>query len=169
MNRIQRYIKPNNDFHSKWYIWYHHTKNNWKIEGYKNIFEITNPKTFWDFNENFELLGGINSQHYFLMRENVSPIWEDPNNKNGGCWSIKIPVEKSLEIWIKLSAYIVGEMLVEDSLTINGLSICAKNPVTSVVKIWNNNSKYNSLKLLPHELLNEYGYNILYKSNIPEY
>ena len=44
-----------------------------------------------------------------------------------------------------------------------------KNPTTSVVKIWNNNYKENSIKNLPNDILNEYGYNIIYKAHIPEY
>ena len=183
MNRIQRYINNdqteidedldsigiNNEFNDTWYIWYHHTKNNWKIDGYKKIFDIKNIKDFWDFNNNCNMFGGINSQHFFLMRNGVTPIWEDKQNTNGGCWSIKIPVEKSMELWLKLSAYIVGETLLEDNSSINGLSICAKNPITSVIKIWNNNNNINSIKLLPNNILNEYGFNIIYKSNIPEY
>ena len=60
------------------------------------------------------------------MRKDIKPTWEDENNKTGGCWSIKLPVDKSYDIWIKLSSYIVGETLVKNNLSINGLSICTK-------------------------------------------
>ena len=26
----------------------------------------------------------------FLMRQNIKPMWEDPNNKQGGCFSFKV-------------------------------------------------------------------------------
>lgn len=156
-------------FKNEWNIWYHHTKNNWKIGGFNNIFKIKSIKEFWDFNNNINIFGGINSHHFFMMKNDITPIWEDEKNKFGGCWSIKIPTEKSLELWIKLSSYIVGETLTENSNIINGISICAKNPITSVVKIWNNSTTNNSIKLLPVEILNEYGFNIIYKSHIPEY
>ena len=91
-------------------------------------------------------------------------------NKNGGCWSIKIPVEKSYELWIKLSMYIVGETLTNDELLVNGLSICAKNTSTSVLKM---NGLMIIIKILYKIYLliylNEYGFNIIYKSHIPEY
>ena len=159
-------------FQNEWNIWYHHTKNNWKIDGFNKIFKLSNIKDFWDFNNNINYLGGVNSHHFFMMKNNVNPIWEDENNKNGGCWSIKIPTEKAYELWIKLSLYLVSETVIEkneSSDIVNGISICAKNPMTSVVKIWNNDNKKNSIKLLPVDLLNEYGYNIIYKSHIPEY
>ena len=154
---------------SNWAIWYHHQKNNWKLDSYKNIFTFKNIKNFWDFNNNLNLIGGINTQHYFMMRNDITPIWEDKNNKNGGCWSIKIPVEKSYELWIKLSMYIIGESLTDDKYLVNGISICAKNTTTSVVKIWINDNNKSSIKNLPTEILNEYGFNIIYKSHIPEY
>ena len=152
-----------------WAIWYHHQKNNWKLDSYKNIFTFKNIKDFWNFNNNLNLIGGINTQHYFMMRNNITPIWEDTNNKNGGCWSIKIPVEKSYELWIKLSMYIIGESLTDDRYLVNGISICAKNTTTSVVKIWINDNNKSSIKNLPTDILNEYGFNIIYKSHIPEY
>jgi hypothetical protein len=157
-------------FENKWNIWYHHVKNNWRIDGFNNIFTISNIREFWDINNNIDYIGGINTQHFFMMKEGINPLWEDDNNKNGGCWSIKIPIEKTYELWMKLSIYIVGENITPtEPGIVTGLSICAKNPITSVVKIWNNNNKKNSIKLLPVDIINEYGYNIIYKSHIPEY
>lgn len=156
-------------FNTVWNIWYHHTKNNWKIDGFNNIYSINNIRDFWDFNNNIDYIGGINTHHYFMMRNSTLPIWEDNNNKLGGCWSIKIPTEKAYELWIKLSIYLVGENITTEQNLVTGISICAKNPITSVVKIWNNDNKKNSIKLLPVDILNEYGFNIIYKSHIPEY
>ena len=158
-----------NKLESKWNIWYHHQKNNWKLDSYKNIFEIGSVKSFWDFNNNIDLVGGINSQHYFMMREGITPIWEDEKNKKGGCWSIKIPMEKSYELWIKLSMYIIGETITNSEKLVNGISICPKNASTSVVKIWINDNSNSSIQNLPTEILNEYGFNIIYKAHIPEY
>ena len=156
-------------FENTWVIWYHHVKNNWRIDGFNNIFTITNIKDYWDLNNHINYIGGISTYHLFMMKKNINPIWEDKNNKNGGCWSIKIPTEKSYELWIKLSMHIVGETITTELGIVTGLSICAKNPVTSVIKIWNNNNKKNSIELLPRDILNEYGFNIIYKSHIPEY
>lgn len=178
MNRIRRYLDESGNslsqvdeyvLNSVWNIWYHHQKNSWKLESYKKIFNIKNIKDYWIFNNNFDLFGGINSQHYFMMRNDIAPIWEDEQNKNGGCWSIKIPLEKSYELWVKLTMYIIGETLTSKSNLINGISICAKNNTTSVVKIWINDNNHSSIQNLPVEILNEYGFNIIYKSHIPEY
>ena len=156
-------------FSSKWNVWYHFQKNNWKLDSYKKIFEISNIVDFWNFSNNLDLIGGLNSQHFFMMRNYITPLWEDKLNKQGGCWSIKISIDKSYELWVKLSMYIVGETLTNENSLINGLSICTKNTTTSVIKIWIKDNNYNSIKNLPREILNEFGFNIIYKSHVPEY
>ena len=45
----------NHIFNNNWSIWYHHQKNNWKLDSYKNIYVIKNIKDFWNFNNNFPL------------------------------------------------------------------------------------------------------------------
>ena len=43
-----------NKFENTWNLWYHHEKDNWKISGYKKIYEIYNAETFWNlYNINF--------------------------------------------------------------------------------------------------------------------
>ena len=98
-------------FDNEWNIWYHNSKEDWSINGYKKLYNIANIKDYWKLYNNWDELGTINSKHFFIMKDNITPIWEDKNNKEGGCWSIKIPVEKSFELWIKLSMYIIGETL----------------------------------------------------------
>ena len=167
---MEKELKTDNIlFNSSWNIWYHYQKNNWRLDSYKSIFKINDVANFWTFNNNLHLIGDINSQHFFMMRDDITPLWEDINNKCGGCWSIKISVDKSYELWAKLSMYIVGETLVDKPEMINGLSICTKNTTTSVIKIWIKDNNYNSIKNLPREILNEFGFNIIYKSHVPEY
>ena len=71
-------------FNSEWNLWYHHELNNWRVDGYRKIFHVKNIKEFWDLHNNIDCLGGITNQHFFLMRDNILPIWEDSANRNGG-------------------------------------------------------------------------------------
>lgn len=156
-------------FNSEWNLWFHKEKNNWKINGYEKLYTIKNIKHFWEIHNHFDQLGGINSHHFFLMRNNIEPIWEHPKNRNGGTWSFKISSDNSYKLWEKLAMYMIGETLIDDSKKINGLSIVLKNPTISIIKIWNSDKKYSSLNLLPKDIIDDYGYNIIYKSNAPEY
>ena len=159
----------NYKLNDNWILWYHHEKNNWKINGYRKIYKIETIKHFWELYNNFDRIGGINNQHFFLMREGIEPIWEDEMNKKGGCWSYKKMENESFELWEDLSVRIIGENLLDDNTDLNGLSICLKRQSNSVIKIWNKNSKNNNISLINKDILNKYGKDILYIAHIPEF
>lgn len=151
-----------------WCLWYHHDKDNWKVEGFKNLYTMSTINDFWQLYNNWDKLGGINQKHYFLMQKNISPIWEDDENRKGGCWSFKVPENQSQELWDDLSTYLVTENLSQHSKDITGLSICLKKNNYSVVKIWNKSSKDNSLSILNEHILKKWGMDIIYIAHIPE-
>ena len=153
---------------SQWNIWYHHEKDNWKISGYKKIYEIKTFKDFWKFYNNWDKVGGITNKHFFLMKEGVNPIWEDPLNINGGCWSFKIQEEQAEELWEDLSTYLVcNKLCLTIPEEIMGLSVCLKKNNNTVIKIWNKNSKNNSLKLINETILKKWGMDIIYIAHMP--
>ena len=152
---------------NKWTIWYHHEKDNWELSGYKNIYEINTVGEFWKLYNNWYKIKGINSKHYFLMKNNISPLWEDPENINGGCWSFKVLDTEAEKLWTELSCYLVCNQLIEDSNDIIGLSICLKKNNFSVIKIWNKNSKNNSLSLINKKIIKKWGTDIIYIAHMP--
>ena len=162
-------------FNSDWNLWYHHELNNWRVDGYRKIFHIKNIKDFWDLHNNIDCLGGITNQHFFLMRDNILPIWEDSANRNGGSWSIKLnDISNVFNIWLKLSILMMGENIVKDerhkvSKLVVGLSLNLRNQNTCIIKIWNRDASLNSIKLLHDDITKEFGYNIIYKKNMVEY
>jgi hypothetical protein len=151
-----------------WNIWYHNEKDNWTISGYKKIYEITTLVDFWKFYNNWDLVGGITNKHFFLMQNDIVPIWEDPKNINGGCWSFKVQEEQAEELWEDLSVYMVCNKLISIENEIVGLSICLKKNNNVVIKIWNRNSKVNSLKLLNETILKKWGMDIIYIAHMPD-
>jgi len=162
-------------FNTEWNLWYHHELNNWRIDGYRKIFHVKNIKDYWDLHNNIDCLGGITNQHFFLMRENVLPIWEDASNRNGGSWSIKLnDISNVYNIWLKLSMLMMGENIVKEerhkqNKLVVGLSINLRNQNTCIIKIWNRDASMNSIKLLHDDIIREFGYNIIYKKNQVEY
>jgi len=153
----------------KWNIWYHHEKDNWEISGYKKIYQISTIENFWKFYNNWDKLGGVCNKHFFLMKDGINPIWEDKQNINGGCWSFKISENQSEELWEDLSIYLVCNVICPTiSSEIVGLSICLKKNNSSVIKIWNQNSKNNSLKLINECILKKWGTDIIYIAHMPD-
>jgi len=168
-------VLMNNPFNTPWHLWYHHELDNWKTSGYRKIFTINNISDFWDLHTNIECIGGINNQNFFLMRDGIDPIWEDPKNRNGGCWSIKLTeIHRNFNIWLKLALKMVCENMFKDpkydeSKVITGLSINLRNANTTIIKLWNSDTKVNSIKLLHDDITKDFGYNIIYKKNNVEY
>jgi len=150
-------------FNNKWNLWYHHDKDNWTISGYKKIFEVENIKDFWNLYNFLKKNNNIINKHFFLMKNEINPIWEDEKNIHGGCWSFKILDENAYKLYEELSTYLVCEKLCPDiSNEIMGLSICLKKNNNVIIKIWNNNSKNNSLKFINDDILNKWGLDIIY-------
>ena len=155
-------------FENKWTIWYHNSKDDWTINGYKKFYTIEDIKDYWKLYNNWSKLGTINNKHFFIMKNDITPIWEDKNNKNGGCWSYKINDNASQELWDELSLYLVTESLSSVKNDIVGLSACLKKNNFSVIKIWNKDSKNNSLSLINQKILKKYGHDIIYIAHMPD-
>ena len=106
----------------------------------------------------------------FIMRKGIVPTWEDKKNRNGGCFSYKIPNKNVFKVW-KLASYsLVGETLgmTQTMAThINGITISPKKSFC-IIKIWMDSCKYQDTDLinsknglLPH--------GCIFKKHKPEY
>jgi L-rhamnose mutarotase len=155
-----------NNFNNIWNLWYHHEKDNWSISGYKKIYTIKNTDNFWTLFNNWNKLGGIYYKHFFIMKDGITPIWEDPKNKKGGCWSFKVNQHTAIELWENISMFLVTENISNQDIV--GLSICLKKNNNIVIKIWNTDSQKNSLSLLNEELLKKWGTDIIYIAHMPD-
>ena len=128
MNKIEK-------LQDNWNLWFHNKKDNWKIEGYSKLLKFEYLHEYLYFINNYHKLGGLNNNHYIIMKNNILPIWEDENNINGGCISIKVNIKEVEKIWNLLTMYILGNNITNYEL-INGISICVKNPNFSIIQIW---------------------------------
>ena len=177
---------------SIWTIWVHNNeKENWSLDSYDKIYDIDSIGSYWRFFNNFHLLDKINN-HFFIMRQNITPIWEDVNNRNGGICSFKIDYynkggrnDIGSEIMTCLSSLILNESFIPSNSRINGISYSIKNR-SIMIKLWikNYNDSEKFLDKLPINLLNKINdllkscdsnkkgnskISIQYKKIIPEY
>ena len=81
------------EFHclaDKWTMWAHLPHDiDWSISSYKKIYTIDSVEGAIAITETMpEVL--VKNCMLFLMREGIKPIWEDPKNRQGGCFSYKI-------------------------------------------------------------------------------
>lgn len=155
----------------KWNLWYHSlTNDKWTKETYKKIIDINNLLDYYFLRKNFERQHLQNGM-FFIMRNNIFPTWEDPDNRLGGCVSFKVYSKDIINAWNNLLLNLITENLtidINDYDEINGISISPKKEF-NIIKIWlkNNNENYKNLlnEFKPIFLLNE----SLYKKHELEY
>lgn len=151
-------------------LWYHGiTEKKWDKDSYIKIGIIHSIKEFWTYYNNINtFLKGI----FFLMKEDILPIWEVPANINGGYWSFRVERGKVDEIWTKLSIQLITENICNSSssklqeqseqneseqneseeneseqnknILKHDINGISISPkaVNAVIKIWNNDSSY---------------------------
>ena len=133
-----------------WVLWYHlSSDNNWNIDSYKKITEISSV------NETCHLTKNLNDTYicncmFFLMKKGINPVWEDSNNINGGCFSLKIQNRLVYSMWNNLIYTIVGRTLFEDEThmdLVNGITISPKK-YFCIIKIWMKNCDITDINLL---------------------
>jgi Translation initiation factor 4E (eIF-4E) len=147
-------------FKNKWSLWFHELfDNDWSIKSYKKLYTFDNIAEFWIlYNNIISLHNGM----YFLMKNDILPIYEDKNNINGGYWSIKISNENILKTWIDLSIELIRGNLDKKNI-ISGITLSYKKKFY-IIKIWITNKKYNNLSYLNLNNINIKKEDILYNN-----
>lgn len=120
--------------HNSWKLWFHFNKDtSWDMSSYQELFQFDTLKPFCQLMKHgIDFSQGI----FFLMRDNILPIWEDPRNKGGMIWSFRISSDNINNVWTDLCIRLVGETLTRD-VCINGMSIHSKQ-CCYLVKLWTN-------------------------------
>lgn len=154
-------------FPSFWSVWIHkNSSNDWSLNSYHKVMTIHTIADFWRFINNFDKINYMEYQ-FFIMRNNITPTWEDPENKNGGAASliIRISDPNLLKIWEDVCVMTINEQIYDKMDEINGVSFNLKDDLT-VIKIWNKNMNDDISKKLPECFVNKYKlYSISYRKN----
>lgn len=126
---------------NKWTFWSHlPNETDWSLNSYKNITTFDTVESILTLYENLPE-NIIKYCMLFIMKEGITPVWEDEQNRNGGCFSYKINNKFVAQIWKDLSYSLMGETLTEnDSFNnnINGITISPKKNFC-IIKIWISN------------------------------
>lgn len=136
---------PQHNLLGKWNLYYHlpHDKN-WELSGYTVIMSsVDTVEKVVSLNESIHE-NIIKNCMLFVMRDGITPMWEDPRNRNGGCFSYKVINKFVPEVWRNLFAALCGETLSIDqklSHHINGITISPKKNFC-IIKIWLDTANY---------------------------
>jgi hypothetical protein len=123
----------------KWNLYYHlpHDKS-WELSSYSYI--MSNIESVESVAALNEIIHDniIRNCMLFVMRDGITPMWEDPRNRNGGCFSYKVSNKCVPEVWRSLFSALCCESLcceASHNKLLNGITISPKKNFC-IIKIW---------------------------------
>jgi len=140
----------------KWVLYHHLPSNkNWTLTGYTILLDDidTVEKVITINDHTTEKM--VKYSMLFLMRKGITPLWEDPQNRHGGCFSYKVINKFVEQVWREMFYLACGETLgVTDSYSsnINGITISPKKNFC-IIKIWFKDKDHqdpNMIQLVEH-------------------
>jgi hypothetical protein len=156
---------------NNWTLWAHLPHNtDWSIKSYIHIFTF---KTIEETIAVTETLPPVLVENcmLFIMREGVRPIWEDPKNKNGGCFSYKVSNKNVYKVWKDLTYVIVGETVSKNMNFVNSVTGITISPKKNfcIIKIWMTDCNNQNPEIVTSDIKGLVSQGCLFKKHIPEY
>ena len=126
---------------NKFTIWFHKLYDrNWDLSSFLKVGNLSDVPSFWGFYNN---LPDVFSGMYFLMREDIVPLWENESNIAGGYISFKIDNKDLQDAWLEIMMSYIGGYITnstENLSYINGISISPKK-FYGIIKLWINSEE----------------------------
>jgi hypothetical protein len=149
---------------NKWNFYIHlQDVEEWDFSSYHNIQTIDNVEQAILLSDeiNFDL---IKKTMIFIMKNDIKPMWEDPENKQGGGFSFKVHNKNIEYVWKKLFFLLIGNTLSKEHDSITGISISPKKSFC-IVKVWMKDCKHiNPIILANIEYMDKVG--CLFKKHV---
>jgi hypothetical protein len=155
----------------KWDLYYHlpHDKN-WDLSSYKSIMsKISTVEETIAINESLSE-NVVKYSMLFAMRTGITPMWEDPKNRSGGCFSFKVINKQVPEVWKALLYALCGETLFvdkENNKHVNGITISPKRSFC-IIKIWLDSCSFQDPNIII-DIPNLQKQGCLFKTHAPEF
>ena len=134
----------------KWVVWAHLPHDtNWTVQSYKRLLGFNTAEDAVALYENTPE-DVVRNCMLFLMRSHVQPVWEDPANRDGGCFSFKVPNRSVVTAWKQLCYAIIGGSVCEDAAVyrdICGATISPKKAFC-IIKVWLTNTNHMNPRVL---------------------
>jgi hypothetical protein len=162
------------EFHAlsdNWCLWAHLPHDtDWSIKSYKKIYTMRSVEETIAVTETLpDIL--VKNCMLFLMREGIQPIWEDPKNRSGGCFSYKVSNKNVYETWKELSYMLVGNTISKQNsfvVNVTGITISPKKNFC-IIKIWMSTCANQNPEIITNEIAGISSQGCLFKKHAPEY
>ena len=162
--------QPHHDLSCGWTLWCHLPHDtDWSLKSYIKLDNFNTVEHAVSVTEMLPPKLVMNCM-LFLMREGITPIWEDVRNRNGGCFSYKVINKDVQDCWRQLTYALVGNSISSNQTllpAVNGITISPKKNFC-IVKIWLANCKFQNAAVI-NELVGITPHGCLFKKHTPEY
>ena len=162
------------EFHKlkyKWNLWAHLPQDpDWSVKSYKKIYQFKNVEETIAITESLPE-GLIKNCMLFVMRDGVTPMWEDQKNRNGGCFSYKVSNKNVYEVWRDLTYVLIGESISSNVVFVNSVTGITISPKKNfcIVKIWMTNCDHQNPTVVTSDVKNLIPQGCLFKKHTPEF
>jgi dipeptide/tripeptide permease len=105
------------------------------------------------------------------MKSGIKPIWEDPKNRDGGCFSYKVINKNVCSVWKDLTYALVGGSISSQSGFVNcvtGITISPKKNFC-IIKIWMTDCKNQNPAIVTSDIKGLTHQGCIFKKHTPEY
>lgn len=154
----------------KWTLYAHLPHDtDWSLDSYKVISTIDSIEQSIAIYQNLPDKMVQNCM-LFLMRKDITPIWEDSNNRNGGSFSYKVSNKEVPRAWRNLSYRIMGESVSENNKLLAKVNGCTISPKKNfcIIKIWISDCTIQNVReIVDIAGLDKQG--VIFKRHNPEY
>jgi hypothetical protein len=135
-------------FQSSWILWYHDPENSdYSLTSYVRIADLHTPQQFWTLVDTIPK-DAWECGMFFFMKTGYKPLWDSPENQNGGSWSKKVDISNIQNVFIELMVECVtNELLTKKKESLVGVTVSPKGHF-SIVKIWNTTTDVNDRSCL---------------------
>jgi len=164
----------NTTFHplaNRWTLWAHLPHDtDWSIKSYIPIETFATVEDAIAVTETLPAILVENCM-LFLMKEGIKPTWEDPKNRNGGCFSYKVTNKIVYKAWKDLTYVVVGETISKNINyvnCVNGITISPKKNFC-IIKIWMSDCNNQNPQVVTTDLKTLSPQGCLFKKHTPEY
>ena len=147
------------EFHKlsgEWTLWVHLPHNSdWSIKSYDKISTFDTVEVAIAITKTVPEIMTTNCM-LFLMRKGVAPMWEDPKNRNGGCFAYKVMNKSVYSLWRDLSFCLVGNTLSTNTellSSITGITVSPKRGFC-IFKIWMTSCKFQNPSIVTADIKN---------------
>ena len=164
-------IEEHHKLSETWCLWAHLPHDtDWSLKSYKNIYSLTSIEETIAVMESLpETL--VKNCMLFLMRDGIKPTWEDPKNREGGCFSYKVSNKHVYNVWKELSYVLVGNTISTNDdfvANVSGITISPKKNFC-ILKIWMASCSYQNPAIITNDIMNLSSTGSIFKKHTPEY